>query len=293
LAPAAPAPAAAAPAPAAAIESAAPPLAAPAPMEAVDDEPRQKVRRAAPVVEQAPAAAPEPPQEWTRAMSEGLAALDAGRFAEAHAAFARAEAARPGASVVADGRRRAEEGMKAEALSGHRDRARAAEGAEDWKAALAEYDAALKVDARVAFAVDGRARTAPRAALDDALSLYLKRPERLSADNVLREAEGVLARAREVVPAGPRLNEQTTALQRAIEDARTPVGVRLLSDGRTDVAVLRVGALGTFHERSLSLRPGSYVVVGKRHGYRDTRKTLVVAPGRAPAPLDVRCDQTL
>ena len=57
--------------------------------------------------------------------------------------------------------------------------------------------------------------------------------------------------------------------------------------------MLRVGALGAFRERKLTLRPGSYVVVGKRQGYRDTRKTLVVAPARATAPLDVRCDQTL
>jgi tetratricopeptide (TPR) repeat protein len=226
-------------------------------------------------------------------MSDGLAALDAGRFAEAHAAFARAEALRPGTSAAADGVRRAEEGMKAEALSGHRDRAKAAEASEDWKGALAEYDAALKVDPRVSFAVEGRGRTAPRAALEDALSVYLKRPERLAADNVLREAEAVLGRAREVAPAGAKLQEQTAALERAIAEARTPVGVELLSDGQTDVSVLRVAALGTFQRRSLSLRPGSYVVVGKRVGYRDTRKTLVVAPGRAPAPLDVRCDQTL
>jgi hypothetical protein len=182
--------------------------------------------------------------------------------------------------------------MKAQALSGHRERGAAAEAGEDWKAAMAEYDAALKLDARVAFALEGRARALPRAQLDDALAVYLKRPDRLSSDDVLREAEGVLGRARGVA-AGPKLQQQTAALRRLIDDARTPVGVRLVSDGRTEVAVLRVGALGTFQERSLSLRPGSYVVVGRRPGYRDTRKTLVVSPGRVPAPLDVRCDQTL
>ena len=54
--------------------------------------------------------------------------------------------------------------------------------------------------------------------------------------------------------------------------------VRLQSDGLTDVTVLRVGALGAFREKTLTLRPGSYVVMGKRSGYRDARKTLVVDP---------------
>jgi hypothetical protein len=54
-----------------------------------------------------------------------------------------------------------------------------------------------------------------------------------------------------------------------------------------------VGPQGRFREKSLELRPGSYVVVGTRPGYRDKRQTLVVAPGRSPAPLTVRCDEAL
>jgi hypothetical protein len=83
------------------------------------------------------------------------------------------------------------------------------------------------------------------------------------------------------------------AQERALIQARTPVPVRLLSDGRTEVVVLRVGRLGAFREKALDLRPGSYVVVGSRRGYRDARRTLVVEPGRSPEPLLVRCDEAL
>jgi hypothetical protein len=71
------------------------------------------------------------------------------------------------------------------------------------------------------------------------------------------------------------------------------VDVHLLSDGLTEVVVLRVGALGAFREKSLALRPGSYVVVGKRRGYRDVRKTLLVSPAQSLPPLVVRCDEAL
>jgi hypothetical protein len=57
--------------------------------------------------------------------------------------------------------------------------------------------------------------------------------------------------------------------------------------------VLRVGSLGRFREKALELRPGSYVVVGTRRGYRDVRRTLVVPPGRSPDPLTIHCDEAL
>jgi tetratricopeptide (TPR) repeat protein len=240
-----------------------------------------------------PAAEDPGAPEWNRAMSEGLAALDRGQFAEAQAAFARAEAARPGTRVVADAVKRTEEGLKGEALSRHRAAGEAAEAREDWRGAVAAYDAALKLEPQIAFAQQGRARSLPRAVLDETLAGYLQRPERLSAEAVAREAESILERAREAAPAGPRLQQQTAALERLVQEARTPVDVRLVSDGLTDVSVLRVGTLGTFRDKKVALRPGSYVVLGKRQGYRDSRQTLVVTPSRVPPPLEVRCREAL
>jgi hypothetical protein len=282
--PAQAAPAPATPGPAAAAEP--PTTSAPE----LRSEPAAPRRRIAP----APAAPADPVSaEWTRAMSEGLAALDRGALDEAQAAFARAEAARPGTVATADAVKRIEEARNAEGLGAHRARAEAAEAREDWKGAAAEYEAALKLDPRVAFALAGRARTGPRVALDETLEGYLRKPERLSAENVAREAERALARAEDVEPPGPRLQQQRAALERILKDARTAVDVPLLSDGATEVVILRVGTLGTFRKKDVALRPGSYVVVGKRQGYRDTRKTLVVSPGGRPAPLDVRCNEAL
>jgi hypothetical protein len=82
-------------------------------------------------------------------------------------------------------------------------------------------------------------------------------------------------------------------LRRLLATMRTAVTVRLLSDERTEVSVLRVGALGRFREKALELRPGTYVVTGTRAGYRDVRQTLVVPPGRSPAPLEIRCHEAL
>jgi len=39
----------------------------------------------------------------------------------------------------------------------------------------------------------------------------------------------------------------------------------------TDVSIYKVGKLGNFTETELTLRPGIYVAVGSRPGYRDVR----------------------
>jgi hypothetical protein len=71
------------------------------------------------------------------------------------------------------------------------------------------------------------------------------------------------------------------------------VQVHLESDEQTDVIVYKVGHLGRFSEHRLTLRPGRYVVVGSRQGYRDVRLELVVVAGQPPGTLAVRCEEKI
>jgi hypothetical protein len=78
-----------------------------------------------------------------------------------------------------------------------------------------------------------------------------------------------------------------------VADFSTPVEVRLLSDGQTEVVVFKVGAIGKFDSHALVLRPGTYTVVGRRQGYRDVRHQLVVDADAPPEPLMVRCEEEI
>jgi tetratricopeptide (TPR) repeat protein len=182
---------------------------------------------------------------------------------------------------------------EAAALARHRDAARALEEQEDWRAALAEYEAALAVDPHVAFALEGKDRTAGRASLSDGLEFHARNAPRLSTEGVAREAEALLERARGVEAPGPRLRAQVAALEKALADARTPVAVVIESDGLTEVSVTRVGRLGTLKRRALELRPGEYTATGTRRGYRDVRRRFTVSPGGAPPSVVVRCEEAL
>ena len=95
--------------------------------------------------------------------------------------------------------------------------------------------------------------------------------------------------ARTIESPGQRLRrqiEEVSSLERA---AATPVSVTFESDGLTEVKIQRVGVLGAFARREVPLKPGSYVVMGIRRGFRDVRQTVTVAPGETPPTVVVRC----
>jgi hypothetical protein len=78
-----------------------------------------------------------------------------------------------------------------------------------------------------------------------------------------------------------------------LKRAATPLAVVLVSDNQTEVSIFRVGKLGTFQNRELSLRPGSYVATGSRPGYRDVRLEFRVAPEIDLKPITVACEEPI
>jgi uncharacterized protein YllA (UPF0747 family) len=226
-------------------------------------------------------------------MSAAQAALEREDWPAARQGLARAATLEPGSPAVADARRRVEQGERTAALAQQREAARAFEAKEDWRRAVAEYEAALRLDPAVTFALEGRTRAASRAELAAKLDFHIAHPLRLATDAVAREAELLLQQAHEVEAPGSRHSQQIASLERALDEVTASVPVVLESDGKTEVVVHKVGRLGVFARKTLELRPGTYTVVGKRSGYRDVRRQLVVEPSGPPQPLVVRCEEEI
>jgi serine/threonine protein kinase len=230
---------------------------------------------------------------FTMAMSEAVAALNRRDYRGARDAFQRANGIKPNQPQVADGLAQAEEGLRLEEIAEHREKALAFEKEEEWHEAAEQYQAVLKLDSTIRFAQDGKARCDKRADLSDRLEFHLKNPQRLSDEKVLEDASAFLDAASQIEPAGPRLDKQREGLAELVAQFSTPVRVYLESDNMTEVVVYRVGRLGRFEHRALDLRPGTYTVVGTRHGYRDVRRHLVVEADKDPKPLVVRCEEKI
>ncbi len=59
------------------------------------------------------------------------------------------------------------------------------------------------------------------------------------------------------------------------------------------VIVYKVARLGTFSERELTLRPGTYTAVGTRNGFRDVRETFTLSHDEAVAPVMIACTEPI
>jgi hypothetical protein len=105
----------------------------------------------------------------------------------------------------------------------------------------------------------------------------------------LQNAILAIEEAQSLQPMGPLLRQRLDELKTLVDAARTPVKVMIESDNLTEVAVYKVGKLGRFTTRELSLRPGSYTVVGSRDGYKDVRQKIIVKPRRKALRVTVIC----
>jgi hypothetical protein len=230
---------------------------------------------------------------FAAAMTEALEALKRDDFALAREAFARAKSFRPEAPEVASGLSQVEEGLRNRAIAGHRDRGLELEGLECFRAAEAEYDSALALDPTLRFAREGKARSSARALLLEKLEFPIAHPERLSDARALEEASRFLDEARNAEGEGPKRREAIAKLEALVASYSRPMEVSIVSDSLTDVTLNRIGRLGKFDRRVLEIRPGRYVAVGTRQGYRDVRIEFTVEPGKPLAPIQVRCEEAI
>lgn len=232
-------------------------------------------------------------QAYTRQMAAAVAAVAVGQLTEAQTAYRAALDARPDSKEARTGLAHIGELRRSQRIQDHRRQAEKAERNEDWQAAVSHYQSVLQLDADVAFAKSGLARSQERLQVTRRMAYLIEHPRELYDPTVASEARDLVATAERLQAGNPRLEAQRVQLQARITEAETPVRVVFESDDRTEVTVQRVGRLGTFARRELMLRPGTYVVRGVRRGYRDVRRTITVTPGNAPPPVLIRCSEEI
>jgi tetratricopeptide (TPR) repeat protein len=228
-------------------------------------------------------------RDYRKSISDALAAIERRKFGQAAKDLESARKIRPAAPEIADIRERIRSGRRLKAIVSLRTQATASERAERWSRAVGFYDKVLAIDPTAGFAVGGRTRAVRAETIYSQVRSYIDNPDRLSSAEPLAHARQVLAVAKGVSWAGPKLRAGLERLGALISAANTPRPVVLKSDGQTNVFVYRVARFGTLSERRLTLRPGPYVAVGSRSGYRDVRVEFRVPPSDEETVVVVRC----
>ena len=92
---------------------------------------------------------------------------------------------------------------------------------------------------------------------------------------------------------GPILLKQIDDLNKALIIAETLVDVTIMSDQFTVVTIYKMGELGSFERKQISLRPGIYKAIGTRPGYRDVSLTFKVINQKSGQEFIVQCKEKI
>ncbi len=228
-------------------------------------------------------------EQFQRFMSEGLTAYHNGDYRSARTRLLKAKAFRPDSREVQNALAQVDAAIRLAKIETLQRKAITAEKAEDWKQALKSYLAVLKIDPNIGFAVKGKDRALEHIRVAKRIGFFLQNPDAMASSQQLQNAIGVIGAAETLQPKGPRLIAQLDELKMRVDAARTPVKVMIESDDLTEISVYKVGKLGRFSFRELSLRPGTYTVVGSRNGYKDVRQKIIVKPGQKTLRVTVIC----
>lgn len=226
-------------------------------------------------------------------MTEGLSALAERDYPAARAAFTRARQLEPGSPEPADGLLQVDQGIRLDRIASLEQQAAELENDEQWQAAAEAYQNVLDLDANLTFAQTGLLRANGMIALYKQLDNFIADPDSLSLPRNMQAATKLVVDITRMPTIGLELESRRDALSKLLKRAATPLTVKLVSDNLTDVAIYKIGKLGTFVSTELSLRPGTYIAIGSRPGYRDVRLEFRVAPEIDMQPVVVRCEEQI
>ena len=232
-------------------------------------------------------------EEFQQLMSSGFKAFNSNDYNRARSLFLKAQSFKPDSHEVNDALAQVDTSIRLSHIEDLRKKALAAEDAENWEKSLASYQAVLKIDNSIQFAIQGKERSTKRSQLEKRMNYYLEKPDVLESDHNLKKAIELVKKAEKIESKGPRFNEQLKRLDELVKSAQIPVPVTLESDGVTEVVIYKVGKFGSFYIRELNLRPGTYTIVGARDGFKDVRQEISVKTGQGPIRIIVKCGEKI
>lgn len=233
------------------------------------------------------------------AMSAAYANLFARKYTSARSGFSTALKHKPDDQVATAGLRQALASDKRTSLSSLLTAARRFEAQEEWASALSNYQTVLQRDRNQVSAKVGQIRSQARLELDRNLKRVLSDPLILAKQTNKAEAQDILSQARAIKSKGPGLEAQVNELQTVLNNADVTIKVAFQSDLATEVSLKKEGAkrinLGRFKSKKMALKPGRYVLIGTRLGFRDVRKEVELRVGSTNEVLsfNIICQQAL
>ena len=166
-----------------------------------------------------------------------------------------------------------------------------AEVNEQWVLAKKYYQTILKLDANIKDASESLKTVNQRISLASDLIFFTANADNLSDDDLLKKAKKILKQANAIKKKGPVLLRQIENLANVISIANIPMNISILSDEMTNITLYKVGQLGVFRNKEMTLRPGVYKAVGTRNGFRDVSLRFKVLSDQIDQSFRIECKE--
>ncbi|MFT4628973.1 MAG: tetratricopeptide (TPR) repeat protein [Dinoroseobacter sp.] len=232
------------------------------------------------------------------AMSDAYQALFNNRYGSASKEFSNALKIKPGDPTAESALQQSLASNKIASLTSLLQDAKTLEDQEQWASAQSNYQTVLQRDTNQVSAKLGSIRSRARGQLNSQIEKVLSDTLSFGQTEQKDKATKALADARAIKQKGPKLTRQITQLESALADSDASIKVSLLSDSLTQISLQKVGSkvlmLGKFSNRKMALKPGRYIAIGVRLGFRDVRKEIELYPtGDSIQSITVQCDQAI
>ncbi len=228
-------------------------------------------------------------RDYSKAMSQGYVSLNNNEFDNAISFFNQAQKISPTVPAPKVAIRQSKNQKTQHKISQIMRNASLLEKELQWHSAAKQYKQALNIDSSLTTARIGLIRSRSKAGLEDKLNFIMKHPMRLSNHNVYSEAQRTYKEAISIRHRDNKLKEQIASVKRILAQSQSPISIEISSDNLTSVTIYRVGDIGLFINKHMSLKPGEYTLIGSRSGYRDIRKVVRLIPGSKNNKVHVTC----
>ena len=164
---------------------------------------------------------------------------------------------------------------------------------DDWPSAQSVYAEAAKRHDKDKTIRDGLQLANRLVSLQQALTNYIKRPERLSSRNIFAAAQDELEQAKVFATYSKSLSAKATELKVLLRKMNVKLPVFVKSDNKTYILVRGVGKVGLTAGRKIELKPGIYTFEGTRPGYKSKLVQLRLPVGETSLSVEVVCDERI
>ena len=165
--------------------------------------------------------------------------------------------------------------------------------ADDWQAAQREYENASAIYPNSKDARDGLEISRSILAKKQQIAAFMASPERLSNDSVKSDALDALQNSEVLGALSGSLQREASSLSDEIERWNRQIDILIFSDELTSVSVKGVGRVGQVSSYKIRLKPGSYVLEGKREGFKTKLVPITIDPDDTVVEVEVITDERI